>query len=85
MAANLDSTFGEAYLGWGFCLVSVKRYEEAIPPLQAAVRLQQGNPAAHYNLAVALSRTGKQEQAEKEFAIQRQLTQNSPPSEGKKE
>jgi tetratricopeptide (TPR) repeat protein len=84
-AANLDSTFGEAYLGWGFCLVSVKRYEEAIPPLQAAVRLQQGNPAAHYNLAVALSRSGKKEEAEKEFAIQRQLTQNSPPSEGKKE
>jgi tetratricopeptide (TPR) repeat protein len=84
-AANLDSNFGEAYLAWGFCLVTVKRYEEAIPPLRVAVRLQQGNPSAHYNLAVALSRTGNQEEAEKEFAVQRQLTQNSPPGEGKKE
>jgi hypothetical protein len=46
-----------------------------------AVRLQEGNPGAHYNLAVALSRTGKKEEADKEFAIHRQLTQAS----GKKE
>jgi tetratricopeptide (TPR) repeat protein len=84
-AAKLDSNFAEAYLGWGFCLVTVKRYEQAIPPLRVAVRLQQGNPSAHYNLAVALSRTGNQEEAEREFAVQRQLTQNSPPGEGKKE
>ena len=84
-AANLDSNFGEAYLAWGFCLVTVKKYEEAIPPLRAAVRLQQGNPSAHYNLAVALSRTGNQEEAEREFAVQRQLTQSSPQGEGKKE
>jgi len=84
-AAKLDPNFGEAYLGWGACLVALKRYEEAIPPLEAAVRMQQGNPAAHYNLAVALSRTGKKEEAEKEFAIQRQLTQNSPPGEAKQE
>jgi tetratricopeptide (TPR) repeat protein len=84
-AAKLDPNFGEAYLGWGACLVALKHYEEAIPPLEAAVRLQQGNPAAHYNLAVALSRTGKKEEAEQEFAIQRQLTQNSPPGEAKQE
>jgi Flp pilus assembly protein TadD len=63
----------------------VKRYKEAIPPLEMAVRLQQGNPGAHYNLAVALSRTGKKEEAEKEFAIHRQLTQKSAPSAEKKE
>jgi tetratricopeptide (TPR) repeat protein len=84
-AAKLDVGFGDAYMGWGFCLVTVKRYEEAIPPLQMAVRLQQGNPGAHYNLAVALSRTGRREEAEKEFAIHRQLTQKTPPSEEKKE
>jgi tetratricopeptide (TPR) repeat protein len=84
-AARLDPNFGEAYLAWGACLVALKHYEEAIPPLEAAVRMQQGNPAAHYNLAVALSRTGKKEEAEQEFAIQRQLTQNSPPGEAKQE
>jgi tetratricopeptide (TPR) repeat protein len=84
-AAKLDVGLGDAYMGLGFCLVTVKRYEEAIPPLQMAVRLQQGNPGAHYNLAVALSRTGKREEAEKEFAIHRQLTQKTAPSEDKKE
>jgi tetratricopeptide (TPR) repeat protein len=76
-AAKLDTNFGDAYMGWGFCLVTLRRYEEAIPPLQMAVRLQEGNPGAHYNLAVALSRTGKKEEADKEFAIHRQLTQAS--------
>jgi tetratricopeptide (TPR) repeat protein len=84
-ATKLDPSFGDAYMSLGFCLVSVKRYEEAIPPLEVAVRIQQGNPSAHYNLAVALSRTGKKEEAEKEFAIQRQLTQTSPPGEAKPE
>jgi tetratricopeptide (TPR) repeat protein len=82
-AAKLDPNFGDAFMGWGFCLVTLKRYEEAIAPLQAAVRLQQGNPSAHYNLALALSRSGKREEAEKEFAIHRQLTQKSAPAEGK--
>jgi tetratricopeptide (TPR) repeat protein len=76
-AAKLDTNFGDAYMGWGFCLVTLRRYEEAIPPLQMAVRLQEGNPGAHYNLAVALSRIGKKEEADKEFAIHRQLTQAS--------
>jgi hypothetical protein len=47
--------------------------------------MQQGNPSAHYNLAVALSRTGKKEEAEKEFAIQRQLTENSAAGDAKQE
>ena len=84
-ATKLDASFGDAYMSLGFCLVSVKRYEEAIAPLEVAVLMQQGNPSAHYNLAVALSRTGKKEEAAKEFAIQRQLTQNSPPGEAKQE
>jgi tetratricopeptide (TPR) repeat protein len=81
-AAKLDSSFGDAFMGWGFCLVALKRYEEAIPPLQAAVRLQDGNPSAHYNLAVALSRTGQKEEADKEFAIHRRLAQKPAPTEG---
>ena len=61
-------------------LLRLKRYEEAIAPLQAAVRLQEGNPSAHYNLAVALSRTGHKEEADKEFAIHRQLAQKPAPT-----
>ena len=64
-AAKLDSSFGDAFMGWGFCLVTLKRYEEAIPPLQAAVACSEGNPSAHYNLAVALSRTGQKGRSRK--------------------
>jgi tetratricopeptide (TPR) repeat protein len=81
-AAKLDPTFGDAFMGWGFCLVTLKKYEDAIAPLQLATRLEEGNPSAHYNLAVAYSRTGKHDEAEKEFAIHRKLTASRPPDEG---
>ena len=84
-AAKLDSNFGEAYLGWSTCLIALKQFSEAVAPSREAVRLQQGNPAAHYNLATALSRTGQKEEADREFSIQRQLTQNAPAGQANKE
>lgn len=77
-AANLDSNFAEAYLGWGSCLVAVKRYEDAIPPLRVAERLTPGNPAIHHALATALERSGHTEEADKEFAILRSLDSLTP-------
>jgi tetratricopeptide (TPR) repeat protein len=84
-AAKLDSNFAEAYLGWGFALVTVKRYQEAIPPLRIAERLTPGNPTVHYSLGTALIRTGQKEEAEKEFALHRSLTTtaNTPPTNEK--
>ena len=38
---------------------------------------------AHYNLATAYSRTGKKAEADKEFAIHRQMTQKEPPPDDK--
>ncbi len=73
-ATKLDSNFAEAYLGWGFCLVALKKYQEAIPPLRTAERLAPGNPEVHNTLATALQRSGHKEEAEKEFAIHRSLT-----------
>jgi tetratricopeptide (TPR) repeat protein len=73
-AAKLDVNFAEAYLGWGLCLVTVKRYEEAIPPLRTAERLTPGNPEVHHALGTTLARSGHKEEAEKEFAIHRSLT-----------
>jgi tetratricopeptide (TPR) repeat protein len=73
-AAKLDPSFAEAYLGWGLCLVTVKRYEEAIPPLHTAEHLMPGNPEVHHWLATALARSGHKEEAEKEFAIHRSLS-----------
>ena len=74
-ATELDASFGEAFLGLGTALLSAKRFSEAIPPLETAVKLEPRNPGAHYSLATALSRAGRKEEADKEFAIHRQMTQ----------
>jgi tetratricopeptide (TPR) repeat protein len=77
-AAKVDPSLAEAYYGWGYCLVTLKKYQEAIPPLRAAERLTPGNPMVHYNLATALNLTGQKEEAQKEFAIHRDLTNAQP-------
>jgi len=79
-AAKLDPQFGEAFLGLGVSLISAKRYPDAIPPLETAVRLEPRNPDAHYNLATAYTRAGRKQDAEKEFAIHRQLTDPTAPA-----
>ena len=81
-ATKLDPNFAEAYVGWGFALVTLKRYAEAIPPLRTAERLTPANPAIHYSLGTALTRTGHQEEAEKEFAIHRELVATKPAQPG---
>ena len=73
-AIKLNTNFAEAYLGEGLCLVSLKKYEEAVPPLRSAERLTPGNPEIHHTLATALHRSGHKEEAEKEFSIQRSLS-----------
>jgi tetratricopeptide (TPR) repeat protein len=74
-ATELDAGFGDAFLGLGTTLLSAKRFTDAIPPLETAVKLEPRNPGAHYSLATALTRAGRKEDADKEFAIHRQMTQ----------
>lgn len=76
-ARTLNPNFGDAYLGLGMTLLSEKKYEDAIAPLEAAVKLEPGNPAGHYCLATAYARTGHKEEAEREFALQQQTAQHS--------
>ena len=78
-AIKFNPNFAEAYLGKGLCLVSLKKYEEAIPPLRSAERLTPGNPEVHHTLATALQRSGHKEEAEKEFSIHRSLTAGQGP------
>src|SRR5579884_3153869 len=80
-AAKLDTTFGDAYLGWGVALVSTKKFSDAVAPLEVAVKLEPQNPAAHYNLAIAYTRTGRKEDGEREFAIHRTMVQKQPPEQ----
>lgn len=80
-ATKLNPDFAEAYTGLGLALISVKRYEDAIPPLRTAEVMTPGNPSVHYGLATAYSRLGQKEQADKEFAIHRSLTATKPAAE----
>jgi tetratricopeptide (TPR) repeat protein len=76
-AAKLDPGFGDAFLGWGGTLVSEKKFLEAVGPLESAVKLEPANPAAHYNLATAYTRSGRKQEGEKEFAIHREMVQKN--------
>src|SRR5579863_7888469 len=78
-AIKFNPNFAEAYLGKGLCLVNLKKYEEAVPPLRTAERLTPGNPEIHHTLATALQRSGHKEEADKEFAIHRSLTAGQRP------
>jgi tetratricopeptide (TPR) repeat protein len=73
-AAKLDAGFGDAFVGLGASLVSVKRFSDAVPPLETAVSLEPRNPNAHYQLAVAYSRSGRKQDADREFDVHKRLT-----------
>ena len=77
-ATKLDATFAEAYLGLGSSLIAQKRYGDALQPLETGVKLQPENPAGHYDLATALSRTGHKEEADREFALHRKMQEANP-------
>jgi tetratricopeptide (TPR) repeat protein len=76
-AAALDPNFADAYLGLGLALLAEKKYPEAVAPLEKAVKLQPANPAGHYNLATAYVRTGRKDDADREFTLQQQLTEHA--------
>jgi Tfp pilus assembly protein PilF len=77
---KLDAGFGDAFLGLGSSLMSVKKFPEAIAPLETAVKLEPANPTAHYSLAVAYTRSGRKQEGEKEFAVHRQMMHESDPA-----
>lgn len=74
-ATKLDAGFEDAFIGLGRTLLAGDRAAEAIPPLQAAVKLDPGSPIAHFNLATAYSRTGHKQEADHEFAVLKQVSE----------
>jgi tetratricopeptide (TPR) repeat protein len=82
-ATKLDPSFADAYVGLGMSLVAEKKYQEAIAPLEAAVKLEPRNPLAHYGLGTAYARTGRKEDAERQFALQQQATERAGGQGGK--
>jgi tetratricopeptide (TPR) repeat protein len=75
-ATKLDADFAEAYLGLGTALVSAKRFNEAIAPLEAYEKLAADSPTGHYQLALAYNGVGRRDDANREAALQRQSAEN---------
>lgn len=57
----------EAYAHEGDLLIKAKRYREAIAALRRALSYDSQNESAHYNLALALAKTGEEQQAKVEY------------------
>ena len=72
-ASKIDASFADAFLGLGSSFVAEKKFSEAIPPLETATKLEPTNPTAHYNLAMAYSRVGRKQDADREFALHQEM------------
>lgn len=77
-ASKLDEGFQEAYLALGMSLNSAGKFSDAIAPLESYVKMQPGDPAGHYQLATAYSRTGRKPEADREMNLQRETAAKSP-------
>jgi tetratricopeptide (TPR) repeat protein len=74
-ATKLDERLTDAWLSLGMAFTAEGKPVEAIPALETYVKLQPGNPAGHYQLAMAYSRAGRKEDAKREAAQQRELAE----------
>lgn len=68
-----DPDYGPAYEALGRILVKEKKYEEAQQVLEKAVLLNPESVKAHYQLGILWGRAGRQDDADKEFEIVKQL------------
>jgi predicted Zn-dependent protease len=71
-ASQMDAGFLEAYFGLGMSLNAAGKHADAIAPLERYAKGVPDDPAGHYQLAVAYSRTGNKAGAERELQLQRE-------------
>jgi predicted Zn-dependent protease len=69
-ATELDVSLARPYLGLGMALNAAGRFTNAIDPLKKYVRLNPADPAGYYQLAIAYSRIGNKQEAERQRALQ---------------
>jgi len=74
-AIELDPKLAAAYLSWGRLYVRSNRYSEAAPLLERAVALQPELVEAHYQLSRVLVKLKRPDEANRELAIFKQLTE----------
>jgi tetratricopeptide (TPR) repeat protein len=77
-ASKFDEGFQEAYLALGMSLNAAGKFADAVAPLENYIKMQPTDPAGHYQLATAYSRTGHKAEAEREMALQRNAAAKSP-------
>lgn len=77
LATKYDVGFSESFLGLGVALNAAGKYAKAIPPLEKYVKAEPGDPAGHYQLAIAYARTGRKKDANRQMALQRELNQKA--------
>ena len=72
-AAQMDAGFLEAYFSLGMSLNAAGKFAEAIAPLERYAKGVPDDPAGHYQLALAYSRTGNKAAADRELQLQREV------------
>lgn len=76
-ATQDDAGFLEADLALGVALNAAGKYPQAIPPLEKYAQGEPDNPAGHYQLAIAYARTGRQQDAQRQMALQQAAEQKA--------
>ncbi len=71
-ATKLDAGFFEAYHALGMSLNAAGKYADAIAPLERYAKGVPDDPAGHYQLAIAYSRTGNKAAADRELKLQQE-------------
>ena len=85
-ATELDAGLAQPYLGLGMALNAAGRFTDAIDSLKKYVQLNPADPAGYYQLAIAYSRIGNKQEAERQRALQleaeEKLKLGSAPTQG---
>ena len=69
-ATELDVSLARPYLGLGMAFNAAGRFTDAIERLKKYVRQEPADPAGYYQLAIAYSRIGYKQEAERQRALQ---------------
>jgi tetratricopeptide (TPR) repeat protein len=64
-----EPKLAEAHFEMGVLLQERSKWNESIPPLEAAVQLDPEYAAAHYRLSRAYSHEGRHEEAQKQIQL----------------
>ena len=84
-ASKLDPNYASAFLGLGMSLNAVKRFPEAVVPLERYTKLAPNDAAGHYQLANAYAHTDREEDSVRERALMREIAakrEAAPPAQG---